>query len=68
MRIAGLIKEPIDLYLEKVLETGVDEMSWDDMSKNEMKWPSVERVREYRKKVYDIILNIIKTHDIISHR
>jgi 5-histidylcysteine sulfoxide synthase len=62
MRIAGLIKEPIDLYLEKVLETGVDEMSWDDMSKNEMKWPSVERVREYRQKVYDIILTIIKTH------
>lgn len=62
MRIAGLIKDPIDLYLEKVLETGVDEMSWDDMSKNEMKWPSVERVREYRKKVYDIILAIITTH------
>ncbi|MBY0413064.1 MAG: 5-histidylcysteine sulfoxide synthase, partial [Bdellovibrionales bacterium] len=62
MRLAGLINDPIDLYLEKVLETGVDEMSWDDMSKNEMKWPRVSTVRLYRKKVYDLMINLIKTH------
>lgn len=61
-RLAGLASTPIDLYLEKILETGVDEMSWDDMSKNEMQWPTVQAVREYRKKIYDIVVNVIKTH------
>ena len=62
MRIAGLIKEPVNLYLEKVLETGVDEMSWDDMSKNEMAWPSVKAVHGYRKEVYNKIIDVIKNH------
>ncbi|HEX7673186.1 MAG TPA: 5-histidylcysteine sulfoxide synthase [Bdellovibrio sp.] len=62
MRLAGLFSAPVDLYLEKILETGVDEMSWDDMSKNEMQWPSVQAVHDYRKKIYDHVVNIIKTH------
>ena len=62
MRITGLIKNVVDPYLEKVLETGVDEMSWDDMSKNEMKWPRVEQVHEYRKKVYELVKEVILTH------
>lgn len=62
LRLAGVIKEPVDLYLEKVLETGVDEMSWDDMSKNEMLWPSLEIVHAYKKKIYSILKNLISTH------
>lgn len=62
LRLAGLLKEPVDLYLEKVLETGVDEMSWDDMSKNEMSWPSVQTVHAYRKKIYTLIRNLILNH------
>lgn len=37
----------------------MDEMSWDDMSKASMLWPSVSRVREYRRKVYDAVCAII---------
>lgn len=62
MRLAGFFKEPVNLYLEKVLETGVDEMSWDDMNKNEMEWPSVNDVHAYRKIIYSLVLEIIKTH------
>lgn len=62
LRIAGLLNTPLNTYLEKVLETGVDEMSWDDMSKNEMLWPSVFEVHEYRQQVYDLVSNLIKTH------
>lgn len=62
LRIAGYIPEALDLYLEKVLEIGVDEMSWDDMSKNEMNWPSVAEVRAYRQKVYSVVKNLIETH------
>ena len=67
LRIAGFQKEPINIYLEKVLETGVDEMSWDDMSKNEMSWPSVATVHAYRKTIYDIIVNLIKTHPDLNN-
>ena len=62
MRVAGFFSESINLYLEKILETGVDEMSWDDMSKNEMEWPEVASVRSYRKSVYAVITHLIKTH------
>lgn len=62
LRLAGFQSEPINIYLEKVLETGVDEMSWDDMSKNEMNWPKVSAVHAYRKIVYDIIVDLIKNH------
>lgn len=62
MRLAGLFQDPVDLYLEKILETGVDEMSWDDMSKNEMLWPNIETVHAYRKKIYHLIKNLIETH------
>jgi hypothetical protein len=34
LRVAGLLKDPINPYFEAIFETGVDEMSWDDMSKN----------------------------------
>ncbi len=62
LRLAGLVDKPVDLYLEKVLETGVDEMSWDDMAKNEMEWPSVSDVKNYREKIYDIVVRVIQTH------
>lgn len=50
LRVAGLLKEPINQYYEVIFETGVDEMSWDDLSKNKMPWPSVAEVHSYRKK------------------
>jgi 5-histidylcysteine sulfoxide synthase len=62
MRLAGLINEPIDTDLERILETGVDEMSWDDMSKNDMEWPSVERIHAYRRRVYETIVDVLSTH------
>lgn len=66
MRLAGIFKEPINLYLEKVLETGVDEMSWDDMSKNEMAWPSLIEVHGYRKRVYEEVVHFIKTTPLLD--
>ncbi len=41
----------LDAYLEEIMETGVDEMSWDDLGKNDMEWPDVARVTEYRRQV-----------------
>jgi 5-histidylcysteine sulfoxide synthase len=41
------------------METGVDEMSWDDLGKNEMEWPDVRRVTEYRRTIYGIVKDVI---------
>jgi 5-histidylcysteine sulfoxide synthase len=71
LRVAGLLHNAVNPYLEKVLETGVDEMSWDDMSKNEMEWPSVACVHAYRKQVYNIVLRLLQTHpdlDFVGER
>ena len=34
-------------------------MSWDDLAKNKMKWPSVSEVHEYRKRVYQTVSSLI---------
>ena len=61
LRVAGLLKEPINPYFEVLFETGVDEMSWDDLSKNQMKWPSVSEVHVYRRQVYHAVSDLIKS-------
>ena len=59
LRVAGLMKDPINPYFEVIFETGVDEMSWDDLSKNKMSWPSVAEVHTYRKKVHAAVSEVI---------
>jgi 5-histidylcysteine sulfoxide synthase/putative 4-mercaptohistidine N1-methyltranferase len=66
LRVAGALAEPVDAALECTLETGVDEMSWDDMSKNEATWPTLERIHEYRAKVYPLLKDFIANHEALS--
>jgi hypothetical protein len=47
---------------------GVDEMMWDDMHKNDMVWPTVREVHEYRKDVYDTVVNAIMTHPSLDDK
>lgn len=61
LRVAGLLSEPLDPHLESIFEVGVDEMSWDDLSKNHMPWPSVAQVHSYRKKVYATVTQVINS-------
>ncbi|KAG6976558.1 hypothetical protein JG688_00001226 [Phytophthora aleatoria] len=60
--VSGLIQEPVNPYFEHIFEVGVDEMRWDDMSKNEMHWPHVADVLVYRRQVYQLIRSVIETH------
>ncbi len=62
LRLAGLLGEPIKPFYEQLFETGVDEMSWDDLSKNEMTWPSVREVNAYRRTVYQQVRRLIEEH------
>lgn len=62
LRVAGLISESVNPYFESLFEVGVDEMRWDDMSKNEMRWPAVSEVHAYRREVYKLVSSVIATH------
>ncbi|PRW57977.1 generic methyltransferase isoform B [Chlorella sorokiniana] len=62
LRVAGIQPDPVNLHFEQVFEVGVDEMSWDDLSKNEMVWPSVREVIDYRRQVYQMVRRHIETH------
>ena len=48
---------------ETIFETGVDEMSWDDLEHHRMGgdyiWPSVDDTREYRLRVRKLINHVI---------
>ncbi len=59
LRLAQLLKAPVNPEFEQLFETGVDEMSWDDISKNEMQWPAISEVRHYRAKVYSLVKDLI---------
>lgn len=61
-RVAGLLEDGIDLFFEQLFETGVDEMSWDDLSRGRDDWPPVSTVHAYRQKAYPIIRKVIETH------
>lgn len=62
LRVAGLLDAPVNAEFERLFEVGVDEMSWDDMSKNEASWPSVREVAAYRQRVFDLVSHLIATH------
>ncbi|MCB9654928.1 MAG: 5-histidylcysteine sulfoxide synthase [Deltaproteobacteria bacterium] len=62
LRVAGLLDHPVNASFEQLFETGVDEMRWDDMSKNEMAWPSIQEVNAYRRETYAIVASIIDNH------
>lgn len=61
LRLVALAK-PIDPELETLLESGVDEMSWDDLSQAELDWPEVDKVTEYRRQVYRVVRAVIEQH------
>ena len=68
LRVAGVLDKPVNAYFESIFEVGVDEMLWDDMHKNDMVWPTVSEVHEYRKDVYDTIVQAIKTHPSLEDK
>lgn len=66
LRLAGLVDGPVNAEFERILETGVDEMSWDDLSKNDMLWPSVAEVHAYRATVYRLVRSVLEDTDFAS--
>ncbi|XP_022105429.1 ergothioneine biosynthesis protein 1-like isoform X2 [Acanthaster planci] len=63
MLLAGLVDRRLNIEFETMFETGVDEQSWDDTENYRMggafKWPPLEEVVEYRRKVRNAIRKVI---------
>ncbi len=62
LRVSGVLDKTVNAYFESIFEVGVDEMLWDDMHKNDMLWPTVREVHEYRQQVYEVVLDTILNH------
>jgi len=58
--LAGLLPSHINPSFESIFAIGVDEMSWDDLNKENYDWPSVSEVREYREIVRTTIAKLIE--------
>ncbi len=59
LRAAGLIREGIHPLFEELFAIGVDEHSWDDMTKNSRSWPSLSAINDYREEVYALVSQAI---------
>ena len=59
--LANILKQRVNKNFESIFAIGVDEMSWDDLNSNNYKWPTFEEVKDYRKKVKEIVLELIDT-------
>ncbi|CAF0838292.1 unnamed protein product [Adineta steineri] len=67
LRVAGILNGGINEEYEKLFETGVDEMRWDDLHEgNNSIWPTINEVHQYRAKVYQVICQIIETHPLLN--
>ena len=67
LRVAGLLERPLNAEFEKLFETGVDEMRWDDLHEGSQHiWPSVAEVNAYRKQAYALIRGLIETHPLLE--
>jgi len=61
--VSGLISKPVNQEFELLFETGVDEMTWDDLHDGDNDvWPELEAVIEYRQQVFSLVEDLILTH------
>ncbi|KAA0175366.1 hypothetical protein FNF27_03067 [Cafeteria roenbergensis] len=61
LALAGVIDD-IDPYYQKMFETGVDEMSWDDMDDmqdDDYAWPTVAESEAFRQRVKAAVVEVI---------
>lgn len=61
--LAKVINERLNPRFESLFAVGVDEMSWDDLNDAHYDWPTVAEVREYRRQVKTLMVDLIKTLD-----
>lgn len=55
LKLAKIIDQRIDPYLESIFAVGVDEMSWDDLNDQHYSWPTLKQTQKYRDSVYNLV-------------
>lgn len=58
------LTDRVDARLESICAVGVDEMSWDDLKPDNYQWPTVAQVKNYRKQVKAVVLELIQSMPI----
>lgn len=67
LRVAGLWELEVHPHFERLFETGVDEMRWDDLhDDNADIWPKLAEARAYRETVRERITRLIETHPALD--
>jgi 5-histidylcysteine sulfoxide synthase len=65
LRVAGVLDSAVNAECERLFETGVDEMRWDDLYDGRQDiWPEVAAVSQYRQQVYALLHRLIETHPL----
>ena len=59
LNVSKIIDQRINPHMESMMAIGVDEMSWDDLDEKNYDWPEVEDVRQYRRKVCELVDSLI---------
>jgi len=54
-----IIQERINPKFESLFAVGVDEMFWDELDDGLYQWPSLEEVKAYRKRVFELVSKLI---------
>ena len=60
----GVITDRVDASMEATMAVGVDEMKWDDLSDCSGAWPTVNEVKEFRRKVIQKVISVLDTIDL----
>lgn len=66
LRVAKVLNEPLNGHFEQLLETGVDEMRWDDVIGEEQVWPTTQEVSDYREQARLAVLDVIRNHPALD--
>ncbi len=59
--LARILTERVNPGFESIFAIGVDEMSWDDLNEENYDWPTVAEVREYRRRVRELVDGVISS-------
>jgi 5-histidylcysteine sulfoxide synthase len=66
LQLASALGSALNREFESYFAVGVDENSWDDLSKNEKEWPSLTALKDYRARAFATIEKFIQTTDLLE--
>lgn len=59
LNVSNIVTRRVNKNFESIFAIGVDEMSWDDLNKENYSWPTYEETKAYRDEVKELVLDLI---------